>query len=187
VRITGGAKRGRRLAQLKDPGIRPTSDRAREAVFNILGQDLTGCRVLDLFAGTGAFGIDALSRGAVYSVFVDNSPQAVALIKKNLTLCGLDSKASVVNGDLRIGIDLGNLPETRGRFDTVFIDPPYGSGLIARSCGLISAGGLLEHGACVVAETSRNESVSLAIEGLISAQVKIYGDTKISIFYFESA
>lgn len=185
VRITGGTKRGRRLAPLTIPGIRPTSDRAREAVFNMLGRDLTGYTVLDLFAGTGAFGIDALSRGAASAVFVDSSPGAVELIARNIGLCGFQRVSSVVKADLTVGIDLGDRPGTPARFDVIFIDPPYRSGLVPRLCRQIVADGLLKPGGCVVAETGRNETLSGTFEGLVSGRVRTYGDTKISIFLCE--
>jgi 16S rRNA (guanine966-N2)-methyltransferase len=84
MRITGGEVRGRRLESPKGMAIRPTSDRVREAIFNIIGQDLSGLNVLDLFAGTGSLGIEALSRGALHALFVDNSQKSINLIKKNL-------------------------------------------------------------------------------------------------------
>ena len=104
MRITGGEARGRHLESPKGMAIRPTSDRVREAVFNIIGQDLSGIRVLDLFAGTGSLGIEALSRGASHAFFVDNSQKSIYLIKKNLVLCGYQDSASVVKINLRHGI-----------------------------------------------------------------------------------
>jgi 16S rRNA (guanine966-N2)-methyltransferase len=185
VRITGGIDRGRNLAQLKIPAVRPTSDKVREAVFNMLGQDLTGWNLLDLFAGTGAFGIDAISRGAARVVFVDFSKQAVDLIKRNLSLCGFEEKASVVMADLRGDIDFGKVSGGPGSVDAVFIDPPYGSGLIPRVCSMMVACGVLKPDAGIIAETAKNESLPELIGGFRPVQEKIYGDTKISIFCYE--
>ncbi|HDR14353.1 MAG TPA: 16S rRNA (guanine(966)-N(2))-methyltransferase RsmD [Desulfobacteraceae bacterium] len=185
MRITGGTGRGRKLAQLKGQGIRPTSDRVREAVFNMLGQDLTGWIVLDLFAGTGAFGIDAISRGASQAVFVDHSTQAIELIKRNLFLCGFEQKALVVKADLAADMDLGKHSALPRFFDAAFMDPPYRSGLIPRTCRLLTTGGVLKPKAVVIAETAKNESLPDVIEGLTAAQEKTYGDTKISIFFYE--
>ena len=104
MRITGGEKRGRRLASFKGSRIRPTSDRVREAIFNLLGQQMRGYRVLDLFAGTGALGIEAISRGARDAVFVDHSPEALQLIRKNLSLCGYEGRARLLRRDLSKGL-----------------------------------------------------------------------------------
>ena len=90
MRITGGQTKGRLLAPLKDIQIRPSSDKVRESIFNIIGQDITDQKVLDLFAGTGSLGIEALSRGAIGALFIDNSPQCIKLIEKNLKLCGYE-------------------------------------------------------------------------------------------------
>lgn len=185
MRITGGINRGRKLAQLKVPAIRPTSDKVREAVFNMLGQDLTGWNVLDLFAGTGAFGIDAISRGAARVVFVDFSKQAVDLIKRNLSLCGFEEKASVVMADLRGDIDFGKFAGGIDSIDAVFIDPPYRSALIPRVCSMMAIHGVLRPNASIIAETAKNESLPELIGGFRPVQEKIYGDTKISIFCYE--
>jgi 16S rRNA (guanine966-N2)-methyltransferase len=185
VRITGGISRGRKLAQLKGPNLRPTADKVRGAVFNMLGQDLTGWRVLDLFAGTGAFGIDAISRGAATVVFVDYSKHAVELIKRNISICGFEQKALVVKADLRSDIAFGKCEAQFDFFDVAFLDPPYESGLIPRVCRMLTVRGLLRPNAWVIAETARNESLPGLIQGLIPVQEKIYGDTKISIFFYE--
>ena len=101
MRITGGQVRGRILASPQGLKIRPTTDRVREAIFNIIGQDLSGLKVLDLFAGTGCLGLEALSRGALSALFIDNSQQAIKLIKKNLALCGYQTSGTVLRRDLR--------------------------------------------------------------------------------------
>ncbi|MFO8088278.1 MAG: 16S rRNA (guanine(966)-N(2))-methyltransferase RsmD [Desulfatiglandaceae bacterium] len=185
MRITGGINRGRKLAQLKGPALRPTADKVREAVFNMLGQDLTGWKVLDLFAGTGAFGIDAISRGAARVVFVDDSKQAIELIKRNISLCGFEQKALVVKADLRGAIDFRKCAGQSDFFDAAFIDPPYRSGLIPSVCSMLVVGGVLKPNACIIAETAKNESLPDLIRGLNPVREKIYGDTKISIFFYE--
>lgn len=185
MRITGGTHRGRRLSAPKTPGIRPTSDRARESVFNLLGQYLTGHTVLDLFAGTGAFGMDALSRGAEWAVFVDNCPEAIALITRNIDLCGFRQRSSVIKSDLSVAIDLGKDRHLPDRFDVIFVDPPYRSGMIPRLCRLIAAGRLLTPGGRVVAETSAGERLPGSIENLVQTRARTYGDTKITIFLYE--
>ena len=92
LRITGGELKGRRLSPFRGPRIRPTSDKVREAIFSLIGQDVQGVRVLDLFAGTGSLGIEALSRGASWVHFVDNSLHSIELIRRNLSLCGYENK-----------------------------------------------------------------------------------------------
>jgi 16S rRNA (guanine966-N2)-methyltransferase len=185
VRITGGIHKGRKLLEFKSPGIRPTSDRVREAVFNLLGQDFTGKRVIDLFAGTGAFGIDAVSRGAARAIFVDYSTQAVALIRRNIALLALENMTSVVKADLVANIDFGKHPHISGRFDIAFMDPPYRSGLIQPVLLRLRAGDMLVPDACIVAESSKSEPPPTVIKGLIPFKEKTYGDTRISIFFHE--
>ena len=101
MRITGGHLKGRLLASPKGMNIRPTSDQVREAIFSIIGQFLPEVKVLDLFAGTGSLGLETLSRGASYVVFIDNSPQSLKLIRKNVTLCGHQGTSVILNQDLR--------------------------------------------------------------------------------------
>ena len=100
MRITGGLMRGRRLATLRGLNIRPTSDKVREAVFDLVGQDMTDIHTLDLFAGTGSFGIEALSRGASWALFIDNSPRSINLVKRNLRVCGCEAAGTVLQRDL---------------------------------------------------------------------------------------
>ena len=132
MRIIGGKVKGRRLQtppriMAKTPGllIRPTADRAREALFSIIGDKVQGAAVLDLYAGTGALGLEALSRGAELAVFVDNSTRAVQIINKNIGLCGFYDKTFLFKRDLSKGLSFltKGLPETT--FSVVFVDPPY--------------------------------------------------------------
>lgn len=129
MRIIGGTIRGRRiLTPGKGPegrSIRPTSARAREAVFNIIGNEVGGASVLDLFAGTGAMGLEALSRGAQTAVFVDNSQIAVRLLGRNIDLCGFGRQAKVVGRDLTKSLVFLQELVPAGGFSLIFIDPPY--------------------------------------------------------------
>lgn len=121
MRITGGAFGGRRLTQPADPRVRPTSDRVREAWMNILGPDLEGARVLDLFAGSGALGLDALSRGAASVTFVELSPASLAAIRANIEALGVADRVEVRRGDaLRVVARLSGQP-----YDVVVADPPW--------------------------------------------------------------
>jgi 16S rRNA (guanine966-N2)-methyltransferase len=181
MRIIGGQARGRRLAPLQGLNIRPTSDRVKEAIFNLIGQDLTDMLVLDLFAGTGNLGIEALSRGASHCVFVDNSLQAIRQIQKNLDQCGYQEQATVIRKDLS-----GGLPEkllfNHARFDLVFLDPPYSKGLIENLLTQISGQKILASGAQLIAESSKRDPVPEPLGPLRMIKLKSYGDTKITIY-----
>ena len=128
MRIISGSARGRKLKEPSSLSIRPTSDMVKESVFNIVQFDLEGRRVLDLFAGTGQLGIEALSRGAKSAVFVDSKPEALKLIRENLKLSGFSDSASVYAGDAMKYL-AGDSRRKNERFDIVFIDPPYDAGL----------------------------------------------------------
>src|SRR5437870_9144190 len=152
MRIVGGRLRGRALAAPKSPAVRPTADRLREALFNILahayGDPVTGARVLDLFAGTGALGLEALSRGAQFALFVDDGAEARALIRENVAALGLGGVSKIFRRDAtRLGAAHPLEP-----FTLVFLDPPYGQGLAEQALAATRAGGWLAAGALIVVE-----------------------------------
>jgi 16S rRNA (guanine966-N2)-methyltransferase len=187
MRVVGGKLKGRQLASFRGRSIRPTSDKVREAVFNLLGsRRAEGFEsVLDLFAGTGAMGIEALSRGAARAVFVDNDARAVSIIKKNLEACGIGAtgrgaSAKVFKRDVHSMIR--SLSGRSERFDLIIIDPPYNSSLtedVLKGAGL---GSLLSPGGFVVAETSRRSPALSIPEGLEPVSEKKYGDTLVYLF-----
>ena len=183
MRITGGKARGRILASLKGRKIRPTSDRVREAIFSLIGQDTTGLRVLDLFAGTGCLGIEAISRGAIEALFIDNSFQSIRLIEKNLDLCGFGSAGSVLKKDLTKGFPEAH-PRMKEKFDLLFIDPPYKIKVIPRLLAELSVRDTLSSAAIVVAETSKADTMSDTLGKLYLDNSKTYGQTKISIYRY---
>jgi 16S rRNA (guanine966-N2)-methyltransferase len=125
MRVIAGSAKGTRLARAP-AGVRPVSDRVREGLFSSLGARLEGARVLDLYAGTGAVGIEALSRGAAHATFVDRAPAAIAAVRDNLRRTGLDGRAAVLRSDVRRFLE--RLPADPPGFDLVFLDPPYDSG-----------------------------------------------------------
>src|SRR5712675_1516120 len=141
MRIVGGRLRGRALAAPKSQAIRPTADRLREALFNILvhayGDPISGARVLDLFAGTGALGIEALSRGAAFALFVDDGAQARALLRENVATLGLGGVTRVFRRD---ATKLGPAHPIEP-FSLAFLDPPYGHGLAEKALDAARAGG----------------------------------------------
>ncbi|MBW2027763.1 MAG: 16S rRNA (guanine(966)-N(2))-methyltransferase RsmD [Deltaproteobacteria bacterium] len=183
MRITGGDAKGRTLAPVKGFRVRPTSDRVREAIFNLIGQEVRG-KVLDLFAGSGVLGLEALSRGAEKAVFVDLSNQAVRLIKRNLQLCGYEKKGLAYRGDLSKGFSL-RAPWAGGKYDLVFLDPPYGKGFIPSTLEVLVRGGVLAGSAVVVAESGKGEVLPPFQGPLRMVDSRTYGDTRISIYEYE--
>lgn len=179
MRIVGGTLRGRTLATPDHEGLRPTSDRVRESVFNILahgiaGFDLSGCRVVDLFAGTGALGLEALSRGAGYCLFVEETAEARALIRRNVETFGLTGVTRIFRRD---ATDLGPAGNMTA-FDIAFLDPPYGRGLADKALSSLITGGWLAPGAAVVVEEARGAIASLPAP-LDEIDRRTWGDTEV--------
>ena len=133
MRVITGSARGRRLGELKGTETRPTTDKVKESIFNCIQFDVEDARVLDLFAGTGQLGIEALSRGAQSAVFVDRRTEAAKLVRDNLALCGFSDRAQVVCGDA-----MGYLSSLRTKFDIIFLDPPYEAELLEQSLAHIA-------------------------------------------------
>jgi 16S rRNA (guanine966-N2)-methyltransferase len=185
MKVTGGRSRGKTLASLKGMDIRPTSSKVREAIFNILGHDMTGLRVLDLFAGTGILAIEALSRGAEGAIFIDKSEQSINIINKNLALCGYREFCRVFKRDLIKGSEFGFL-SLKQIFDLVFIDPPYRKGIIPPVLTALSHCGILSGQALVVTESSKNDPLPERAENLLLTDTRTYGETKIDIYKIEN-
>ena len=183
MRIIGGAFRGRRLASLgkgdEAARLRPTSDRVRESLFNILSGlgVIEGARVLDLFAGTGALGLEALSRGAAEAVFVENGRVAQRILRENIALCRVGDRARVLARDAR---KTGANPEAP--FTLVFLDPPYGKGLGETALEAALAGGWIAPGALIVWE--EGGSVTLPA-GLRQVDERRYADTVLRLLEVE--
>jgi 16S rRNA (guanine966-N2)-methyltransferase len=181
VRIIGGRARGLRLADVGggDAGahLRPTSDRVREAIFNLLvnggyGDPVTGARVLDLFAGTGAMGLEAISRGAAAAMGVDDGAVARGLIRRNVDLLRAGDQVTYLRRDAtRLGAAMG-------AFDLVFLDPPYGKGLGEAALASAVSGGWIAPGALVVWEDS---AVPVVPPGFVQLDQRRYGDTRVTI------
>ena len=156
MRIVGGRLRGRPLAAPTSQAIRPTADRLRESLFNILvhayGDPVTDARVLDLFAGTGALGLEALSRGAAFALFIDEGAEARALLRENVATLGLGGVTRIFRRDAtKLGAAHPIEP-----FSLAFLDPPYGRGLAEQALASARAGGWLAPGALVVVEEAAN-------------------------------
>jgi len=177
VRVISGSARGRRLFSPTNAKIRPTADRVKEALFSILSGlvEFSGCRVLDVFAGTGNLGIEALSRGAAEAVFIDSHHESAALVRKNLALVGFESRGCVMVQDALSA--LKHLETRGGRFDLVFLDPPYAQGLAEKVLHQLSGSPLLHAGSVVVVEISGREEVGAAFDQLVVFDRRVYGDT----------
>ena len=181
MRIIGGSRRGLKLAEVGEGDaaahLRPTSDRVREAIFNLLinahGNPVTGARVLDLFAGTGALGLEALSRGAAAVTFVDDGAKALALIRANIVKMRAEGETRVIRQDVRkLGANAG------APYGLVFLDPPYGKGLGEAALIAAHAGGWIAPGAMVVWE----EGGAVAVpDGYAQVDQRKYGDTVVTL------
>jgi 16S rRNA (guanine966-N2)-methyltransferase len=174
MRIVGGSLGGRVLRAPPGAATRPTSEKVREAIFNIL-PDVVGTHVLDLFAGSGALGIEALSRGAAHATFVDFGKQPLQIIRGNLKELGLDPRATVVNGDaVAAAARPGPAP-----WDLVFIDPPYASDLAIRAAQALAH---LAVGATIVIEHDRRHAPPEHLGSLVRSDERRYGDTLVSFY-----
>ncbi|WP_315721780.1 MULTISPECIES: 16S rRNA (guanine(966)-N(2))-methyltransferase RsmD [unclassified Bradyrhizobium] len=177
MRVVGGRLKGRNIASPASRDIRPTQDRLREALFNILvhayDDPIEGARVLDLFAGTGALGIEATSRGAAFTLFVDNGAEARALLRNNVEALGLGGVTKVYRRD---ATDLGPAHPVEP-FALVFLDPPYGKGLAEKALASLRDGGWLVPSALLVVEESKAAAFK-APEGFEELERRAYDDTE---------
>ena len=181
MRIIAGEAKGHPLKCLKGLTIRPTLDRIREAIFNVLGAKTIDAVVLDLFAGTGALGIEALSRGSKFCLFNDINKKACSIIKENLIYCRLAEKARVVN--MNAGSLLDKLEEDPAfNFDLVFLDPPYDKGLYEPVLSKLGISTLLKTDTVVVVESDRNEWLEKTYGRLELVKKSSYGDTLVSYY-----
>jgi 16S rRNA (guanine966-N2)-methyltransferase len=180
MRIVAGRFRGKPLTPPKGNAIRPTSDRVRESVFSILvsrlGPDLGAARVLDLFAGTGALGLEAVSRGASAVMFVDNSIVARGIIRGHVEAFGLGGMARLLKRD---AVALGPIGQS-APFDLVFVDPPYGKGLGEMALGSAAKGGWIAPGATIVLEEKKGVEISLPDDFSLEDS-RDYADTTIRV------
>lgn len=186
MRITGGRLRGRLLAPLKGMRIRPTADKVKEAIFNLIGQDMKSVEALDLFAGTGGLGIETLSRGAQRVFFVDHSSASLRLIRRNLDLCGFEGQGEVIRKDLSRGLPKRCALPKAG-IDLVFLDPPYGKEYIPPLLAELVSAGILKARSLVVVESAKHEPLPEAFGNLELVQARTYGDTQIRIYFYSGS
>lgn len=183
MRVITGTARGRRLKELQGMETRPTTDRVKEAIFSIIQFDLEGRRVLDLFAGTGQLGIEALSRGAAGADFVDQRREAAALVRENLSLCHLKGRAEVRCGDA-----FAFLASCGRQYDVIFLDPPYGTGLLQRALEQIRRFDILRPHGIIVCESPLEEPhpAPEAPEGC-GCRTYRYGKIQVAVYRREGA
>lgn len=180
MRVTGGEWRGRGLRVPRGRAVRPTSDRVKQALFNVLGARVPGSRVLDLFAGSGGLGIEALSRGAQEVLFVEVDPRAASVLKENLATLGAGERATVWRQDVFSAI--AKLAGGTRPFDLVLADPPYRHGLAARTVEAVAGAGLLAAGGLLVIEHDPREELPEASAALERVRADRYGDTCLTYY-----
>lgn len=182
MRVIGGTARGKKLASFTGGTIRPTPDRVREAVFSSLFSRLgswQGKTVLDLFAGSGAMGIEALSRGADRAIFIDQGAQSAKVIQDNLQACGFKSRSRLIHLDVFKALDM--LADS-APFDVIFLDPPYGQDLVNRTMERLSVLNCLSPQGIICAEGAKTDEVSEHFGSLSKVQERTYGATSICFF-----
>lgn len=182
LRIIGGHLRGKRLIAIEGRDIRPTADRVREAVFNILRAHILDANVLDIFAGTGALGIEALSRGAAWAGFVEKLPGALQILRRNLQACGLEKRARIYPCDARR--DLESLVPAPPPISLILMDPPYGRNLIETTLRTLQRGGSLSEGALAMVEHSVDEPLPVDLSEFQLMDQRRYGKTLVSFLEY---
>ncbi len=177
MRVITGSARGAKLKTLEGLSTRPTSDRVKEAIFNIIQFDIQGRRVLDLFGGSGQLAIEALSRGADYAVIVDQSAEAVKVIKDNLKKTKFDQQASVFQMDY-----LRYLSTAREKFDLIFLDPPYAEKSLENALQKISEIDILSEGGIIICERPKDKVMPPEVGGLLCSRDYNYGKTAVNLY-----
>lgn len=175
MRIVAGSLRGKKLASVRGTDTRPTTDRIRESIFNILGSGIQDCHVLDLFAGTGALSLEALSRGARHATLIENDRQALETIRRNIEACRFKSRVHLLKWDISRGLHCIQAHEPP--FDIVFMDPPYGGGLILPTLEALHEAACLAHRSLLVIEHGRGKSIADLPECFQVADKRRYGKT----------
>lgn len=182
LRIIAGEFKGKKLYSVRGKTIRPTADRTRESMFNILSHQVPGAMVLDLFAGTGALGIEALSRGAESAVFVDNSRESLSVIRRNVESCALDDRTNIIKWNIEKNLNC--LKAVKTGFDLVFIDPPYHRNLLKPTLFNIDQSNALKNGSCIVVEHAFLEPIPTDLLAFELTDQRRYGKTLVSFLNY---
>jgi 16S rRNA (guanine966-N2)-methyltransferase len=183
VRVLAGAFKGRRLVTPRGATTRPTADQVRLALLDALAPRLPHARVLDLFAGAGGVGLEALSRGAAHATFVERDARAVAALATNVEGLGVEDRARVLRVDVARG--LGRLAAESERFDVVFLDPPYNGDLAEGTLAALGGGAIMAPGACVVAQHFTKRAPARAYGVLAAFRTRRFGETTLTFFRAE--
>ena len=179
MRIIAGNFRGRKLVSPKNSPIRPTSDRVKEALFNMIGPKIPGSRVLDLFAGTGSLGLEAISRGAEYAVFVEKNAVSVKTLNENIWLLNIREDCEIIMAD---AVDaLSRLDAKNITFDIVFVDPPYWENLYKKVLSALAGYDIIKNGGLVIFEHPSDIDIDKDKHSFVPIKNKRYGSTSISI------
>ena len=176
MRVISGTAGGRRLKELQGMDTRPTTDKVKESLFNIIQFEIEGRKVLDLFGGTGQLGIEALSRGAERCTFVEQRRDAVALIRENVKYCDLQDRARIVQGE-----SLSFLTTCREKFDLIFLDPPYQTDLLDRSLELITKFDILNEHGIIICESASDRTLPALQAPYQQGRDYRYGKIKLTI------
>lgn len=177
MRIISGRFKGRKLVEFKAQHIRPTTDRVKESLFNIIQNEISGARVLDLFSGTGNLGLEALSRGAISVTFVEESGLSLSILKKNISLLGVDSEVEIVRNDV-----FKYLKNATGGFNLVLIDPPFTESWADEVMKAISQSAVLMPSALIAIESAKKEPILDQYPDLDLLDRRPFGDKSLSLF-----
>ncbi len=180
MRVISGKVRGLKLNTPKNEDVRPTTDRVKESLFNMISPYIMDSNVLDLFAGTGSLGIECLSRGAQKCVFVDVSKESISIIKSNITRARVENESIVLNLDFKDAIS--KLKAQKNKFDVIFMDPPYYKNMFIDALEKIDNADLLEEEGIIVIEHDSKENLPEKIERLEKNKVKKYGNTTLTFY-----
>jgi len=182
LRVIGGNLRGKKLKSVHGPMVRPTADRLRESIFNILSFRTQEAVVLDLFAGTGAFGIEAISRSAEFATFIDHSKKALSVIAQNISSCDLDRHTKIIKWDIQKNLNC--IQSFRPAFNLVFMDPPYNRNLIRPALSNLHRSNSLEQNACLVIEHAQLELIPEDLSEFQLKDQRRYGKTLVSLLNY---
>ena len=178
MRVITGSARGRKLKEITGMDIRPTTDKVKESIFNIVQFDVEGRRVLDLFGGTGQLGIEALSRGAEKCVFVDQSREAVKVIRENVALTGFENQSRIVQGDA-----LSFLTSCREKFSLAFLDPPYAADLLDKALVKMAEIDIMTENGIIVCESAADKLLPTLPAPYVRGRDYRYGRIKLTVYH----
>jgi 16S rRNA (guanine966-N2)-methyltransferase len=182
MRVISGTCKGRPLKAVPGQTTRPTTDKVKESIFNIIGPFFDGGQGLDLYAGSGGLGIEALSRGMEKMVFVDQNPKAIEIVRLNLKACRFDKRAEVYRNDAQRALKA--IVKRELKFDVIFLDPPYAKQRLKEEIAFIAQNGLLTENGIIVTEHDASTFVDELIEQMTCIRQEQYGDTGISIYKY---